>query len=160
MSFSSPFSVSMHWRLQVSTSYCVYCVRWILWCHESCSSNLITLINTYNLNELRRFCVGHYKKHKPFFLIVQCFHPWLVGLWPWLHKNWWVDFHKTLMEDGSQPRIDPVHFWCRSRKREPGFFSITFLTLRNTFLPHFPKFLREWHMDLDKHLIGSMDIYQ
>ena len=38
-----------------------------------------------------------------------------VGLWPELHKNCWMNFHETWMEDASQPRIDPINFRCRSR---------------------------------------------
>lgn len=39
----------------------------------------------------------------------------LVGLSAGCHKNNFKDFHKTCMDDGSQPRIDLMKFWCRSR---------------------------------------------
>ena len=41
----------------------------------------------------------------------------LVGLSAGLKKNYWMDVHKTWMRDGSQPRIEPINFWCGSRQR-------------------------------------------
>lgn len=38
-----------------------------------------------------------------------------AGLSAGSHKSYWTDFHQTGTADGSQPRIDPVHFWCGSR---------------------------------------------
>ena len=38
----------------------------------------------------------------------------LVVLWAGWHKNYWMDFPKTLNGDGSQPSIDPINFWCGS----------------------------------------------
>ena len=29
-------------------------------------------------------------------------------------KNYTTHFHKTWMEDGTRPRIDPINLWCRS----------------------------------------------
>lgn len=40
----------------------------------------------------------------------------LVGLSAGWHKNFWMDFHKTWMEEESRPRMDPMNFWCRSRR--------------------------------------------
>ena len=37
-----------------------------------------------------------------------------VGLSAGLQKNFKTDFLKTWMKDASQPRIDPINFWCWS----------------------------------------------
>ena len=39
---------------------------------------------------------------------------WMVGLSAGLHKNYFTDFNKTWMEDGSQPMIDPTNFEYKS----------------------------------------------
>ena len=45
-------------------------------------------------------------------------------------KIYWTDFHKTQMEDGSRPRIDPINFW----KDTMFFFSLSFFTLFDIFI--------------------------
>ena len=58
---------------------------------------------------------------------------WFVGLCAGWHKNYWTDFYKTWMEDGSRPRLDPNKFWCRSLNlfwlslmlRHGAFFNIS-----------------------------------
>ena len=44
------------------------------------------------------------------------------------------------MKNLSQPRIDPVNFWCRSGSRN---VSLLLLTLRDRLLQHFHYFIRE-----------------
>ena len=39
---------------------------------------------------------------------------WFVGFSAGWHKNNWTDSHRTWMEDGSRPRIDPNDFWFGS----------------------------------------------
>ena len=39
----------------------------------------------------------------------------LFGLSAGLHKNYWTDFHKSWMVDGSWLRTDPVNFCCCTR---------------------------------------------
>ena len=41
---------------------------------------------------------------------------WLVGLSTGNHKNYWMDFNETWMEDGSQPIID--HVWIKRQIQE------------------------------------------
>lgn len=39
---------------------------------------------------------------------------WVAGLWAAIHKNYWMDFSQTWMEDRSQPPTEPINFWWGS----------------------------------------------
>ena len=52
--------------------------------------------------------------HQQGFLVTRVY--LLVGLSAGFHKNYRTDFHKTWMEDGSRPRMDPINFWSHLDK--------------------------------------------
>ena len=72
------------------------------WCH-SCSSSSSYWMWKVSKKPPRKLC------------FLPCWFGFLVGLWAGLHKNYWIDFLETWMEEWSQPRIQPINFWCSSR---------------------------------------------